>query len=278
MGKHKNLVIVKAVIEQGLSVSQTARKYGISRQWVYTLLHRYQQHGPEALTTGSRTPTRHPHRTPGAVRERILALRSQLHTDGADAGAETIAWHLRNEGHHAPSKATIHRILRAAGLVTDEPRKRPKSSLRRFAASLPNETWQADITYWRLRTGMRVEILDFLDDHSRYLLSLQAHLPCTGATVVSTMHELIGIYGPPASTLTDNGLVFTSRLASRPGARNGFEILLATEGIQQKNGSPGHPQTQGKIERFHQTLKRWLAAQQPATSLGQLQDQLDEFR
>ncbi|MDS2173699.1 helix-turn-helix domain-containing protein [Nesterenkonia sp. CL21] len=91
MGKHKNLVIVKAVIEQGLSVSQTARKYGISRQWVYTLLRRYQQHGPEALTTSSRTPTRH----------------------------------FRNEGHKVPSMATIRRLLRAADLVTDEPPSEP---------------------------------------------------------------------------------------------------------------------------------------------------------
>ncbi len=177
-----------------------------------------------------------------------------------------------------PSRATIHRILRTAGLVAPEPRKRPKSSLHRFEAAVPNETWQADITHWPLENGAAADILDFLDDHSRYLLHLQAYRPCTGADVVEAMNALIKRYGAPASTLTDNGMVFTSRFASRPGARNGFETLLATHRIQQKNGSPGHPQTQGKIERFHQTLKRWLVRRPLAPDLPALQAQLDEFR
>ncbi|MFK4806854.1 DDE-type integrase/transposase/recombinase [Microbacterium sp. ZW CA_36] len=116
----------------------------------------------------------------------------------------------------------------------------------RFQADLPNECWQADITHWYLASGTRVEILDFLDDHSR-LLDIRAAAAFTGPMVVTAMTELISRYGPPMSTLTDNGLVFTTRLARFKGARGGFEKLIAAHGITQKNGRPGHPQTQGKI-------------------------------
>ena len=120
-----------------------------------------------------------------------------------------------------------------------------------------------------------MEILSWLDDHSRLLLACSAHQPVTGDIVVATFLETIDLYGPPASTLTDNGRVYTARFG---GGRNAFEYLLPILGVQQKNGSPGHPQTQGKIERFHQTLQRWLAARPAAPNLNALQRQLDLFR
>jgi hypothetical protein len=119
-----------------------------------------------------------------------------------------------------------------------------------------------------------VEILNWLDDHSRLLLSCTAHRPVTGRNVVDTL-TTVETYGPPASTLTDNGRVYTAR---HGGGRNEFEYLLAALNIRQKNGAPNHPQTQGKIERFHQTLKRWLAARPRAASILELQTQLDAFR
>ena len=201
----------------------------------------------------------------------MIALRQALVADGADAGPETIAWHLEREGYQVPSTSTIRRILHQAGLVAPQPKKRPKSSFLRFAAELPHGCWQADITYWFLADGTRVEILDFLDDHSRLLLTIQAKALWTSADVVTVMDALISTYGPPAATLTDNGMVFTARFTARPGAKNGFEKLLAAHQIQQRNGAPGHPQTQGKIERFHQTLKRWLGARPLPDSIEQLQ-------
>ncbi len=117
-----------------------------------------------------------------------------------------------------------------------------------------------------------MEILNWLDDHSRYLLSCTAHEPVTGDGVVAVFLANVEQYGAPASTLTDNGSVYTSRFT---GGRNAFEYVLPLLGIRQKNGSPGHPQTQGKIERFHQTLQRWLKARPPASSLPELQRQLD---
>ncbi len=185
------------------------------------------------------------------VCERVIALRAQLTADGLDAGPVTIAWHLEREGLRAPSTSTIRRILHRAGLITPEPRKRPRSSYTRFQASQPNEMWQSDFTHSRLLGGSDVEILNWLDDHSRYLLSCTAHQPVSGDQVVAVFLAAVDQHGPPASTLTDNGSVYTSRFT---GGRNAFEYLLPLLGIRQKNGSPGHPQTQGKIERFHQTL------------------------
>jgi hypothetical protein len=138
----------------------------------------------------------------------------------------------------------------------------------------PNEMWQSDFIHWRLADGTDVEVLNWLDDHSRYLLSCTAHRPVTGDTVVNTFLETLERHGPPTSTLTDNGRVYTARFG---GGRNAFEYLLPLLGVHQKNGSPGHPQTQGKIERFHQTLQRWLAARPAASSITELQRQLDVF-
>jgi transposase InsO family protein len=169
----------------------------------------------------------------------------------------------------------IRRILHAAGLVTPEPRKRPRSSWIRFEAAAPNELWQSDVTHWRLADGIEVEIVSWLDDHARYLLGVTACPRVAGDDVVATFTAAGDAHGWPAATLTDNAAVYTSRFT---GGRNGFEYLLAWLGIRQKNGAPGHPQTQGKIERFQQTLKRWLGRQPAVRSLGELQAQLDAFR
>lgn len=273
----KNLVIARSVVDQGLTVAQAAAKFGVSRQWVHQLVQRYRSGGVAAVLPQSKAPKSRPHTTTETVRVRIIGLRQALVADGADAGPETIAWHLAREGFQVPSTSTIQRILRAAGLVVAQPKKRPKSSYLRFQAELPNGCWQADITYWFLADATRVEILDFLDDHSRLLLTIKVKALWTSADVVTVMDQLMSTYGPPAATLTDNGMVFTARFTTRPGAKNGFEKLLAAHQIQQRNGAPGHPQTQGKIERFHQTLKRWLGARPLPDSLEQLQVLLDAF-
>jgi transposase InsO family protein len=242
----KNKVIVLAVLQGGMSKSEAARRYGVGRQCVLQLLARYAAQGEAGLEPRSRRPHTNPKTTSEDVRARILALRTELAARGLDAGAETIAAHLEREGLPAPARATIHRILTAAGTVAPEPRKRPKSSLRRFAAAQPNETWQSDFTHWHLADGTDVEILDFLDDHSRYLLHLRAHPRVTGPIVVEAFLDTAQEHGLPASTLTDNGMVYTTRLAGGRGGRNAFETLLAGLGITQKNGSPGHPQTQAR--------------------------------
>jgi transposase InsO family protein len=271
----KARVAVLKVITNELTVTAAAAEYGYSRQHLQRLLARYRTGGLDAVEPRSRRPHSSPQQTPAEVHDLILELRLRLTSDGFDAGPVTIAWHLENAGHHAPSTSTIRRILHTAGLITAEPRKRPRSSYRRFAAAQPNECWQSDFTHWRLADGTDVEILNWLDDHSRYLLGCTAHTPVTGDIVTTAFLTTADEHGFPASTLTDNGRVYTARFG---GGKNAFEYLLALLGITQKNGHPGHPQTQGKIERFHQTLKRWLAQQPPAATLADLQTQLDTFR
>ena len=143
---------------------------------------------------------------------------------------------------------------------------------------MPNETWQADFTHYRLGDGADVEILTWLDDCSRYALSVTAHAAVTGRIVLATFRKAAATHGFPASTLTDNGRVFTVRLFGGTPGRNHLEHELRERNITQKNGKPNHPQTQGKVERFQQTLKKWLRAQptQPAT-LAELQALLDTF-
>jgi transposase InsO family protein len=271
----KARVIVLSVLEQGMSKAEAARRFGVSRRWVHTLLTRYQAGGLDALEPRSRRPATSARATPDTVRSRIIELRQQLTIDGLDAGPVTIAWHLETEGSPVPAISTIRRIITAAGLVIPEPSKRPRSSYIRFQAHQPNETWQSDFTHWALADGSDIEILNWLDDHSRMLLSATVHTHVTGTDVVETFTQNTQTYGIPASTLTDNGLVYTARFR---GSRNAFEYLLVAMGVTQKNGHPYHPQTQGKIERFHQTLKRWLTARPAAHSPAELQTQLDQFR
>jgi transposase InsO family protein len=270
----KSKVIVLSVVVQGLSKAEAARRHGVSWRWVHELVTRDQEGGLEAVEPRSTRPRGNSRATPPDLRARILQLRTDLTSQGLDAGPATIAFHLAAENQPVPSTSTIRRILHAAGLITPEPKKRPRSSLRRFAADQPNECWQSDFTHWALADGTDTEILSWLDDHSRCALSITAHRRVTGDIVIDTFATAIVQHGAPASTLTDNGSVFTARFT---GGRNGFEHLLASLGITQKNGHPAHPQTQGKIERFQQTLKKWLTVQPRAATLTGLQAQLDAF-
>ena len=244
---------------------------------------RYRAEGEAAFEPRSRRPRTSPSATPEDVIEAILAQRDHLVGAGHDAGPETIHWHLERSGSlpRLPSRATIARILSRHDRVRPEPKKKPKSAYTRFQAEQPNECWQSDFTHYPLACGTDNEIITWLDDHSRYALHTSAHTRITGKIVVDTFRAAIAEHGCPASTLTDNGMVYTVRHASQKvyGGRNAFEHELATLGVRQKNGRGNHPQTQGKVERFQQTLKKWLTQQphQPATTT-ELQALLDQFR
>ena len=274
-GMSRARVAVLKVVSNQLSVTAAAAEYGYSRRLLTRFMALYREGGLDALEPRSRRPHGSSSATVPELRARVIELRQQLTGNGLDTGPETIAWHLEQQGLRVLATSTIRRILHSAGLIVPETRKRPRSSYIRFQAAQPNETWQSDFIHWRLQDGTDVEVLNWLDDHSRFLLGATAHKPVTGDTIVSAFLELIDNYGTPASTLTDNGRVYTARFG---GGRNAFEYLLPVLGVQQKNGSPGHPQTQGKIERFHQTLQRWLRAQPTARTLPELQQQLDRFR
>ncbi len=268
-------VIVLSVLHDSLTPTQAALRFGISRRHVHRLLLSYKEGGLEALEASSRRPKSNPRALSQELRGEIIKLRTELLASGLDAGAASIAWHLNESKLHVPALSTIWRILRAAGLVTPTPSKRPKAYITRFEAVQPNETWQSDFTHWRLADGSDVEIINWLDDHSRLLLHCSVFKSITGKIVIDSFNECRSQYGSPFSTLTDNGIVYTGRFVK---GKNGFEYLLSELDIVQKNGSPAHPQTQGKIERFHQTLKKWLTEQEAAKDLKELQRQLDEFR
>jgi transposase InsO family protein len=273
----KARLVITAVTVEGLSQGEAGRRYGVSQGWISRLLARYRAEGEAAFEPRSRRPKTSPAAISPGTAELITRLRKELAGQGLDAGPHTIAWHLQQHHGTRVSAATISRYLTRAGLITPAPARRPKSSYLRFAAELPNECWQSDFTHCKLAGGQEAEILTWLDDHSRYALSLTAHRRVTGADVLNTFRAACGRYGIPASTLTDNGMVFTTRLSGGKGGRNGLEHELRRLGITQKNGKPGHPQTQGKVERFQQTLKNWLAAQPAAVTLTELQAQLDAF-
>jgi len=271
----KSNVIVLSVVQQGLSATQAAEKFGVSKRWVNILLGRYRSGGLKALEPLSKRPRRNPNKTSTALENRIVKLRLELTETGFDSGPASIAARLSLLGKKPPAISTIRRILHKHQLIVPQPKKRPRSSYIRFESSQPNETWQADFTHWPLADGTDVEILNFLDDHSRFLLDCRAYIPVTGRSVVDLFLELVVEFEPPKSTLTDNGRVFTARFGK---GRNEFEYKLSDLGIIQKNSSPNHPQTQGKVERFHQTLKKHLHQKPKAESLWQLQQQLNYFR
>ena len=274
----KARVIITAVIVEGRSQAQVARDYHVSQAWVSRLVARYRAEGDSAFRPRSRRPRTRPDATPDDVVEVVLGLRRQLTAAGLDAGADTIVWHLEHHQHIKLSRATVYRIVRRASLISPEPKKKPKSSYIRFQAEQPNETWQADFTHHRLTDGTDIEILTWLDDHSRYALSITAHRPVTGPAVVATFRQAIARHGTPLSTLTDNGLVFTTRFAhGGRTSRNALETELVKLRVRQKNSRPNHPTTCGKVERFQQTMKRWLRTQPGADTTRQLQAQLDTF-
>ena len=275
----KTCLIITAVTVEGRSPSEGAREYRVARSWVYTLLAPYRTEGDAAFEPRSRRRHTRPDATPANMVELVLTLRHQLTKQGLDAGADTIVWHLEHHHQARISRSTVYRIIRRAELVTAEPKKKPKSSYIRFQAEQPNETWQSDFTHWRLADGTDTEILSWLDDHSRYALSLTTHQPVTGPAVVNTFRAAITEHGIPFSTLTDNGLVFTTRFAhGGRTSRNALENELVKHGIVQKNSRPNHPTTCGKVERFQQTMKKWLRTQPPANTITELQNQLDTFK
>ncbi len=274
----KARLVITAVVLEGRSQSEVAKTYGVSKGWVSKLIARYNAEGEGAFEPRSRRPKSSPGALDSAVVELILDLRKKLVTAGLDAGPDTIAWHLEHHHGSRVSRSTISRHLARAGLITPEPKKRPKTSYVRFEAAMPNETWQSDFTHYRLAEGRDVEIITWLDDCTRYALHISAHTRVTGPIVTATFRQTLARYGIPASTLTDNGMVYTVRLAGGRGGRNTFETELRRLHIVQKNSRPAHPTTCGKVERFQQTMKKWLRAQpdQP-TTITELQTLIDAF-
>jgi len=271
-------LVVTAVVVEGRSKSEVARRYGVSRRWVITLVQRFLAEGEPGLVPRSRRPHTSPARTARSIEDEIVELRKDLDRDGHDAGAATIAAHLqqRHGPQAVPAVSTIWRILSARGFVTPQPHKRPRSSWKRFVADAPNERWQLDITHYQLADHTDVEILNIVDDHSRLAVSSTCRRIFTAGDVNTAFTAATSIYGDPAGLLSDNGAVFTG--VPRRGGRVALESTCCARGIRFAHSRAYHPQTCGKVERFHQTLKKWLDRQRRPVNVAQLQRLLDHFR
>ena len=245
-------MVVDAVVLEGRSLRDVARTYGVSKSWVAELVKRYREGGEAALAPRSQRPRSNPRQMSLDLEDRVVALRKELVDLGTGAGAQTIEWHLRERYGSSPSPSAIHRALVRRGFINAQPKKRPHSSYVRFEADLPNECWQGDMTHWQLKNGTEVEIVNFIDDHSRLLVAAEACYVTKATDVRQCFQRACARYGTPASVLTDNGAIFSAR--TRQG-RSGFESDLLAAGVLYKHSAPYHPQTCGKVERWHQTLK-----------------------
>jgi transposase InsO family protein len=250
-----------------VNVSEFCRSHGVSTWFFWDLRRRHPERGDAVLATASRAPRSNANKTPSAVEEAIVTIRKELIDAGLDGGPDTIAFHLRDLP-DLPSRSTIWRILTARGFIVPEPAKAPKTAGRSFVAERANECWQLDDTAWELADGTGVKIFNVLDDHSRLAVASVAMPTCTAARALASVSDAAGVIGWPARFLSDNARTFRHALAN----------ALNALGIAAGHSRPYHPQTNGKVERFHQTLKRWLARQPPASTIEALQTQLDLFR
>jgi transposase InsO family protein len=249
------------------NVTQFCKDHGVSTWFFWDLRRRHAREGDCVLEAKSRAAHTVANRTSADVEDAVVAERKRLSDAGLDNGPATIAFHLAGLA-GVPSESTIWRILKGRGLIVDDPTKRPKRSHRSFSAERANECWQLDDTTWALADGTEVKILNVVDDHSRLLVASSAMATCTGAAALAVLATAAVILGWPARILSDNARAFRHVLAA----------ALAKVGVGASHSRPCHPQTCGKVERFHQTLKKWLAAQPAAASIEELQAQLDLFR
>jgi transposase InsO family protein len=267
--------LAAAVADDELNVRAFCRRHGISPSTFYKWRKRFREHGLDGLQELSRRPLTSPSLLASTVEDAIVAARKALLDDGWDAGADSILDRLERDGQlQLPSRASIWRVLRRRGQVVDQPSKRPKSSVwKRFEWGRPNDCWQIDATHWTLTGGTVIEIINIIDDHSRVLVSSVAVPVTTSPAAWAAFMTGAQRWGLPGHVLSDNGLAFTARRHRNDVA---FAANLRSVGIRPINSTPRHPQTCGKVERFHQTLKLWLA-QHPAASIRELQTLLDTF-
>jgi transposase InsO family protein len=266
--------LVDAVVLEGRSYRDVAAAHGVSKSWVAKLVARYRAGGYDAVAPRSKAATRVANKSSAALEDRVVRIRKELTDAGFDAGAHTIHYHLALSDPAPPSVSTIWRILKRRGFVTPQPHKRPKSSYVRFEAALPNEMWQSDVTFFELKDGTQVEICNFLDDFSRVCVASKVLATTSSPDVLAILYEAGAAWGLPASLLTDNGAIYTAAY------RHGYSALeseLFHLGIDYKHSRPYHPQTCGKVERFHQTLKKFLRKQPRAKTVTELQAQVDRF-
>ena len=259
-----------------VNVSQVCAQAGVSRKTFYKWAARYRDEGLAGLEERPRAPKSVPHRTRPEIEQLVLEIHAGI-KPGWDRGAKTVqsklAEHPTMRRRSVPSVSTVGRILVRHGVIEPQPKKRPKTSWRRFEAPAPNEWWQIDAMDWVTAAGP-VSVFNIIDDHSRVAVRSRAVSEATAVEAWTTFCQAAQAWGLPAGVLSDNGLCFSGKLRQ---IEVSFEANLRDAGIRPFTGRPFHPQTTGKVERFQQTLKKWLREQPLAAGVTELQAQLDEF-
>jgi hypothetical protein len=207
--------------------------------------------------------------------ELIVATRQVLTVEGWDNGALSIRNRLLRDGHQPPAWRTIHRVLVRAGLVVPEPKKRPRSSWRRFEFPAPDDCWQIDAFDYRLAEGRAVVVFEIKDDCSRTQIANLAWPAEETEGAWECVARGIDAFGRPGMVLSDNSLAFSGKLHHTVVQ---LEKNLTDLGIKPITSRVWHPQTCGKNERGHSTLRRWLAARPAASTLVELQALLDDYQ
>lgn len=271
----KIALMMAEVAARNLNVTAVCEQFGVSRQTYYKWRGRFAAEGPTGLLPRSRRPRSSPTRTLEAVVAAIMAARAELIEQGWDSGALSIYYWMLAAGQDPPAARTVHRILVRHGLVTPQPKKRRRSSYRRFQFPASDDCWQIDAFEYRLADGTVVVIFELKDDCSRYLLDALAWPREDTLGAWTCLARAISWYGKPRLLLSDNSLAFTGR---RLNLIVLVERNLARLGIKAIHASPNHPQTCGKNERGHQTAQKWLQRRPPAATLHELQQLLDQYR
>jgi transposase InsO family protein len=268
--------LAEAFVGGVANVSALCRELEISRQTYYAYRSRFEAEGLDGLVPRSRRPRRSPGRSSEELEQSIVDMRKRLHDEGLDFGAQAIRFYLRRDGvEPLPAVATIHRVLVRRGLVEPVPQRKPRSSWIRFEYPAPNDCWQIDATTWSLADGTLAWIFTLIDDHSRKVLACRVALGADGLSAIDTLTAAIQGHGLPGIVLSDNGSCFTGKLTGASSVA--FERHLWAYAVRTITSRIAHPQTCGKIERWHQTLKKWLRRQRLAATLEELQDQLIQF-
>lgn len=269
MAELRREVLIEAE-RTGLTVTEICLRYGISRQTYYRYRRRYLSEGLAGLEDRSRRPHQPANQIPADLEVRIVQMRQ----DHPRWGARRIRAELTRAGIDPPVVSTIHQVLVRNGLVAVRPPRQGRAD-KRFEREIANDLWQIDATRIVAADETEVWVVDVIDDHSRFLLAAIAGPAATGDLAWDAFEIAASRYGLPRQVLSDNGLIFTGRLH---GTEVAFEVSLKELGVELINSAPYHPQTLGKLERFHRTVKEWLHDEGPPETLEHLQELLDGFR
>ncbi len=260
--------------QQGAGFSELCRRFGVSRKTGYKWLRRFQRAGAAGLSDRSRRPAKSPRRTSGRMEALVLSVREQHPA----WGGRKIRARLLTLGYHGvPSASTVTAILQRHGRL-DPAESLKRGPMQRFERSAPNELWQMDFKGdFALANRRRCHPLTVLDDHSRFSIGLRA---CANQQYQTVRQELTGLfkrYGLPHAMLMDNGTPW-GVTHGRGGGYTRLAAWLLRLNVRIIHGRPYHPQTQGKQERFHRTLKVELLRDSWYGNLRQAQGAFDPWR